>query len=364
MIKGYFTRLNYLRKYKINEKCKKQFKDLHLKVFLGGGSMYKAKREILIENENTYFENEEEMIHIAYCADEKFFFSMGISMTSIILNNQSNSLFFHIFTDEIDKGNLKKMKEIVKENSDVKIKIYCINNDLFIDLPKNEKWSEAAYYRIIIPKILQGKIKKVLYLDSDILCMKSINEIQNFNMNRNIILAVEDQGSEKELCRIIEKYHLKGGYFNTGFIYIDILRWNRENITQKVMALLKRNADKFEFWDQDALNIILDGKVGFLKEKWNYMYFLGSMTINVPKECIFIHFVSDDKPWKIWTKHHFMSKVYDEYKKKSLWCDCSLETPKTYKKMHKTAQSCLKQGFYKDTIVWYLKYIINKIVQK
>jgi len=300
-------------------------------------------------------------IHIAFGIDANFARGMGVCITSIILNNLDKNIAFHVFTDQINQADIEKLKELTQYKN-VKIKIYYIDSKVFKTLPTTMAWSQAIYYRFIMGKVLYGIVDKVLYLDADILCIGSLDALPQVEMKENIILAIADHpaGIEEKIKHLSIK---NGKYFNSGVMYIDINKWNDEKIAEKSLDLLLKNPEMYQSFDQDVLNVLLDGKTYFISENWNYIYNLGYMNHELPKGINLIHFTGD-KPWQRWTEHHFMVKVYEHYIKKSPWCDIPLSEPSHYKEKRRMAKSYAKRGKYIKAFIWYGKYLCARTKTK
>ncbi|MEB0233451.1 glycosyltransferase, partial [Undibacterium sp. 10I3] len=73
--------------------------------------------------------------------------------------------------------------------------------------------------------------------------------------------------------RRVAALHLKGGdYFNSGVMLINVQRWLAAEITQATIASILKDGKSFRFPDQDALNVVLDGRVKFIERKWNFLH--------------------------------------------------------------------------------------------
>lgn len=317
---------------------------------------------IILNSENlnaaNIVKNENVDIHIAFGIDINFARGMGICITSVILNNLEKNIMFHIFTDKMNKADLEKLKELTKYKN-VGIKIYYIDSDVFKTLPTTIAWSKAIYYRFIMGKVLYGSVDKVLYLDADILCVGSLDELIQFDIKENIIVAIEDNFVSSH--QRMEYLDIKNGkYFNSGVMYINIDRWNEEQIAERSLDLLQKNPERYKSFDQDVLNILLDGKTYFADEKWNYIYNLGYMNHEIPSGRKLIHFTGD-KPWQKWTQHHFMVKLYAPYMSKSPWCSIPLSEPFHYKEKRRMAKSYVKRGNYLKALLWYGKYLFARM---
>lgn len=65
------------------------------------------------------------VLNVAYGVDENYLFGVGISMASVILNNQ-NDVAFHIICDEYPEDFLQKSELLANEHN-ISISLYKIN---------------------------------------------------------------------------------------------------------------------------------------------------------------------------------------------------------------------------------------------
>ncbi|MBT0728297.1 hypothetical protein HGT73_13135 [Rosenbergiella australiborealis] len=111
----------------------------------------------------------EEELNIAYGADNKFILGAGVSIESVIINNENKKFKFHLFTDDISSENIEKISQICKKY-ETAIDIYNVNAELIRTLPTNKAWNHEIYFRLMIADYFCGKVKKILYLYSDVFC--------------------------------------------------------------------------------------------------------------------------------------------------------------------------------------------------
>lgn len=308
--------------------------------------------------EQTVFQETQADLHIAFGIDKNFARGMGILIDTIHSHNTEEKIVFHVFTDGINQNDLNKLKKLTVYQN-IMIKIYYIDINVFKNLPTTLAWSYATYYRFIMGKVLYGIIDKVLYIDADILCIGTLAELKNIDMDDNIVLAISEEGQFN-----VNRLGLKHGkYFNAGALYIDINKWNDAQIAEQAINLLQRNPEKYTYLDQDVLNILLDGKTRFIDKKWNYLYDMRKMNSELPDGIIFIHFIGD-KPWQRWSEYHFMVKFYNEYAEKTPWANVPLVEPSHYKEKKRMARSYAKRKMYMKALYWYGKYAVSKMKAK
>ncbi len=304
--------------------------------------------------------------HIAFGVDNNYARPMGVTITSILENNPNMNFVFHAFTHDISSENIERLEALEKKYQ-TKIQIHQVDPSIFQefgDFPKFRHYSIATFYRLLIPSRLQDVADRVLYLDADILCFGNLEYLANLDFENYCAAAVHD--SEKTERKQIANLGLKHGrYFNAGFLYINIAKWNENNISHEVMASLFDKNIELEFYDQDALNKALDGKVLYIETKWNYQYRLttqlksGKTKFDIPGDSVFIHFVGAMKPWRDWSPHE-SKNIFDRYQASSSWENKPFGGAMHYKEMHSLGAFCFKKGDVFDGIKWYMSYLKKK----
>lgn len=300
------------------------------------------------------------VFHIGYGIDHNYVRCTGVSITSICKNNQGCLLVFHIIASELDANDMKKLEDLAKANS-IDIHIYIIDTLRFKELPTQEYFPTSMYYRLILPLILQKGT--ILYLDADVICLQSLDEILQVSLSEHSIAAALDVATVGE--KRTHALNLPSStYFNSGVLLINIIKWNEDNILNRIMeVLLKRNID-LQYPDQDALNIVFQGKVQYLSQEWNRIGIVNEEDIEKKlKETKLLHFTAHPKPWSILWKYHsheLLKDIYHTYEAMSPWCDEPLLLPTHYKHMKWYAQDLWAEGNYKLSYKWYLKYLHTK----
>lgn len=305
-------------------------------------------------------------LHVAFGIDAFFAFPMGVSMTSFIANHQQQHITFHIFTDSLHPDDVLKLKKL-SEQYDILINIYYIDVSIFKNLKTSLDWPAAIYYRFIMGKKLYGKASRVLYIDADTVCLNSITDLFDCNLDDKIIAAVMDPINIREKNRLSfasyrKKINLQGNaYFNSGVMLIDIDKWHENNISDRALALLDEKSSLYDFPDQDALNVLLENKVLFLDKKYNYLYAKEQSTKHILAENLaIIHYAARPKPWYIWYDYP-LGTCYQKYVKESLWAEVPPVAPRTYQEMKLMAKAMKRAGKTGEMLHWYGHYCITKV---
>jgi lipopolysaccharide biosynthesis glycosyltransferase len=306
--------------------------------------------------------------HIAFCVDNHYFRSMGATITSVIANNPGVHFVFHVFAFAVSDDHRRRLTQLASK-FDVGTQIHIIDPAVFREFAQftqSSYYSPAIFTRLLIPTVLQGTTDRVLYLDADILCMGSIDELIRMDISDTIAVVVPD--AEATTARRTIALGLKTPkYFNSGVMFMNVDRWMANKISESTVEAILKDGEDYRFPDQDALNVVLDGRAKFIDKKWNYLYgLIGDLDadrrkLNIVGAAVFIHFAGAVKPWNDWSGHDSRD-LFARYHAMSPWADMSLdEVPQNYKEMRMFSRFLFKRRQFGDSAAWYFRYLSKKI---
>ena len=217
-------------------------------------------------------------------------------------NSELNIYILHkepeTFNDYKDK--LKKFENINK------IEIYKFNKDLshFPNLNKKHV-SEATYYRLFISEFLPENLKKIIYVDSDVLCINNpevdfentFEDLDKFSKTIAVYPEIIKESKDHDLFSNLELQYDK--YFNAGVMFINFEKWVNEVNPPDILNLVELYREKIIFWDQDILNKYFDGNFLEINNNLNF-----SIQSSIPVDSFInyaklIHYAGNHKPWNI-----------------------------------------------------------------
>ena len=210
-----------------------------------------------------------DMIHVAYAVhDEHGSFSKftGTSIASIFMNTSSR-VVIHILHDEsLSKENREKF-EALAEKYGQEIRFYDVEELATRDLIKvleampemsESRFSVGAFYRLLVGKVIPHDVKKLIYLDSDIIVNLDIAELYAEPVGANGIAAVMEHAlthGKPAPQPLVESGEVpRDKYFNSGVMVMDMDKFrSHESIVDDGLLMLKNHPDSF-CYDQDVLN--------------------------------------------------------------------------------------------------------------
>ncbi|MDY7580016.1 glycosyltransferase [Herbaspirillum sp. RTI4] len=302
--------------------------------------------------------------HVAFCIDNRYFRAMGATIASLIAHNPDLHFHFHILAFEVADEHRQRVDQL-QQRLNVLADIHLIDANQFTQFApfvRSTYYSPSIFTRLLIPEVLKEVAAKVLYLDADILCVGDVRELLEADVSEEIALVVPD--AEATTKRRVAALHLKGGdYFNSGVMLINVQRWLAAEITQATIASILKDGKSFRFPDQDALNVVLDGRVKFIERKWNFLHGLvgdlenGRYQMRPLDDARLVHFAGSVKPWSNWTLHA-STQLFARHHAQSPWSDMDMdEIPQNYKEMRMYALFLKQRGKYYQSFVWFVKYL-------
>lgn len=171
--------------------------------------------------------------------------------------------------------------------------------------------SPATFYRLFIAEILPPEIDQAVYLDADMLALRSIADL--FAIQVDALVAAADQCNP---CEGIRLWGDKNGtYFNAGVLVIPVKRWLQQGLLQQFLNVLATEEQRILWHDQDILNITLT-------HHWQRL----SVWLNVDVAVVYalpgpmieeharlIHFSGKSKPWNALNPSPFTSQWDQAY---------------------------------------------------
>jgi len=269
----------------------------------------------------------EERVHIAASCDDNYAQHVGVMFQSLLENTASPlKIKCHLISNGISQKNQLLLNQIVQKFGST-LHIIAADNSKYADLPTS-RYGQAAYQRISLADYLPPSIKKVIYLDSDIIVLGDIERLWNMPLKGQALGAIENLSPKA--CK-----HLalpRQEYFNSGVMLIDLNEWRKGNIYQQAVELVNKHQEKLRYFDQCTLNMIFRNRWEKLPLQWNQQSDIYGVLKKYANGCGYleneikaaitnpsiVHFIGKQKPWLINCYHPFKTS-YQHYLSKTPW---------------------------------------------
>nr|WP_230082463.1 MULTISPECIES: lipopolysaccharide 3-alpha-galactosyltransferase [Providencia] len=314
----------------------------------------------------------DDCLHISYGIDRNFLYGCGISIASLLKNNEDISFCFHVFTDYFDSEQEALFRELAEQYK-TSIKIYLVDCEQLKSLPSTKNWSYATYFRFIIADYFSEQLERIIYMDADIMCQGSLSDLLHIEFKENqVVAAVPERDSDwwKKRADALGIPSIANGYFNAGFLILNLVSWKENDISLKAMNLLSQDEvkAKISYLDQDILNMLLTGKIVYLDQKYNTQYSInyelqdGRKENPITSSTILIHYIGPTKPWHEWANYP-TAKPFLDAKNASPWKNIPLLKAKSSNHLRYCAKHSFKQKLYWLGIKSQAQYFLAKITK-
>jgi lipopolysaccharide biosynthesis glycosyltransferase len=279
-------------------------------------------------------------------ADDRYAMPLAVTVRSA-LDSLSASARLDLYI--IDGGVSPESRERLNRSwNDSRLSVIWLQPDLStIDgLSVSHHVSRMTYARILLPKVLPSHLDRVIYLDADLLVLRSLTDLWDESVEGVACAAAVDAAAPWLDARAMLPNYAscaaflaathpvpnfrelnldpQAGYFNAGVLLVNLRQWRDEKITEQALDCLERNRDHVLWWDQYALNVVLHGRWRPLDMRWNQGAHIHCPGYALPEGSPFdkptytavrenpwiVHFTSPVKPWHFTSDHPFRRRFF------------------------------------------------------
>ncbi len=257
-------------------------------------------------------------LFIATVIDEAYLLPLRVMLVSLkaYLNPSYWPVLF-LFNSRLGAEQLKTIAALVETQSIVP------SAAMTSMLPRSPSFIAEAAFPLVLSDLLPETVKRVLFLDPDMLVLDDIARIWETDISNGSVAAVVDQAIPTcSSPRGVKNWSSLGipdsaPYFNAGVMLINLTRWRRLNIPARASEYFYRISGQTDFLHQEALNAVLWDDWVPLDERWNLIASLTGRAYGPYKRFSWgppgiVHFAGRFKPWRMRLGGPFAA-VYNEF---------------------------------------------------
>ncbi|MFH0770373.1 MAG: glycosyltransferase family 8 protein [Candidatus Peregrinibacteria bacterium] len=267
--------------------------------------------------------------HIVFAANENHAIGLAVTVRSLLEHwNPSQPLTLRILDAGLHPETVKQLMASWKFPS-VSIAFQPVDLHPVAHLKLTRGMQAVTYSRLLLPGIFPD-VHRTLYLDSDLLIRTDVTPLWETDLGGKPMGAVQDTG-----CPVVSSpsiglhnYRELGldpglPYCNAGVLLLDLERWRKDAISERIIRYVVTHPHDIQWWDQDGLNAVLAGQWQLLDRRWNVTaQAIELMGWHPPahehahiqclnEEAKIIHFLGRYKPWKEGSRHPKTAEFFD-----------------------------------------------------
>ena len=251
----------------------------------------------------------------------------------------------------------------------------CLENDIILKTFDRAllEGLGLVFGRFIISKTIAEFYDKIIYLDSDIQAEGSLTPLFQVDLSNDQVAQVIDPMSllfkaaprfaKSNLSALRRQGFTERNlsrYYNGGLILASGSGWI--TLSEKCFTLAKTSKTDFRFYDQDIINLVMNGNQIPLSFNWNYPVFFDNCGLDVIKAPNIKHFMSNPRPWDgpFLPWGHKGYKIYADFAEKYPKLATSLTPFSGRKKLKYYLQQLVKRQI--DGFIWDRREIRSAIL--
>jgi len=282
-------------------------------------------------------------MNFVYATDDRYAGYCGISLTSLLENNQDVSdISVYILAYRISDQNCNKLRVLCDRYGArlLMIDIEDFQDKIGFDV-NTSAYNPIVLSRLFLTSYLPVNVDRVLYLDCDIIVTDSLKALfedkiggSDFTEYSVAMCPELYMPDDKKRNIGLDKTDT---YFNAGVILVNLSRWRALNLDQSFLAYYRAKQGDLLYNDQDIINHCCRRDVLTLPQWYNtctnlpyfpkwYLKRIQKAFCYEPSEVysdrlrkpVIIHYQGEERPW-IHGNRNFYRAFYDQYRQMSEW---------------------------------------------
>jgi lipopolysaccharide biosynthesis glycosyltransferase len=223
-------------------------------------------------------------------------------LESLMKTNKDIHFIAHTFSDDLSDSSIEKLKNTLEDGgSELVLHVLPEHaKELIQNAPTLKHISIATYYRLFLPYVIDASIRKVLYLDCDILVRRSVKGLFRKTKPETVIVGASDINEEDHADRVGVDV-----YVNTGVLTMDMIgirkMYTMESMAEGIAKIMDQPM-KILLGDQDIINMLFAGHIEKVSNIYNFQRLIHKAYClkhpSLVKKTVIAHFITGDKPWK------------------------------------------------------------------
>lgn len=245
-------------------------------------------------------------IHVALTFDDNFWAPAYALMRSVCLfTHRRRDLVFHLFHRTLSPDHHADLETIAGEFG-ARLVFHPLDRDgLFADIarrmPENRRLTNIVYARLVIDRLLPPDVRRILYLDCDMLVRDAIETLYEIDMRGFPVAAVRDTigafiTGGRDLNANRDIFDAADPYFNAGLLLIDVALWRAADIPARLEQALSEGIMQRIYYDQDLLNLVFKNDWLALPPRWNT---IDARLAHEGLDPAILHYTGQAKPWAL-----------------------------------------------------------------
>ncbi|GLT35433.1 hypothetical protein SLA2020_098870 [Shorea laevis] len=261
------------------------------------------------------------LVHIAMTLDPEYLRGTMAAVHSVLKHSSCpENIFFHFLAS--DSSSVRPNDFIPLLHSafpSLSFRVYefkeSLVNNLISSSIRQALENPLNYARIFLADILDPSIRRVIYLDSDVIVVDDIHKLWRISLSGSRTIGAPEYchanfnkyftsqfWSDPELAGVF--VGKRACYFNTGVMVMDLGRWREGEYTREILKWMKVQKERriYELGSLPPFLLVFGGDVEAIDHRWNQHGLGGDNVVDScrnlhPGGVSLLHWSGKGKPW-------------------------------------------------------------------
>src|SRR6266699_7252468 len=208
-----------------------------------------------------------EPIVLALASNERYFPGLYCAVASALSHlNAAREVHLKVLDGGISQTSRDTFSKLIDlVGGVVRLEFVTVNPSVFGKATLGPGEAHMTYCRILLPHLLD--VPRLIYLDCDVLVFRDLAQLFDLELAPGKVLAAARDSETLSLAddspTIADASNLprEGAYFNCGVMLMNLDALREQHFFPRSIEFLNSWSGKYRFWDQSAINFILNGQV-------------------------------------------------------------------------------------------------------
>lgn len=247
-------------------------------------------------------------INILVTIDANYIQPLQVMLKSMFLNNPEEHFRVFLMHSRLAPDHVDGITAFVERNGHTLSEVR-IGEECFCDAPVVKHYTKEMYYRLLAFRYLPPELRRILYLDPDILVINPIRSLYDTDLSGwSFAAAYHDIIFAREINRLrFPEYNIKA-YFNSGVLLMNLETIRARVSESEIYNFVRKHKNTLILPDQDILNSLYSQDIkkldGFLYNydvryyKYRLLMAKKQVTMDsIVNDTVILHFCGKRKPW-------------------------------------------------------------------
>lgn len=277
-------------------------------------------------------------IPVLFCCNPAFYQHLAVALVSMLENNPHTRFDIHLMTSGRDDRLENRLRASLAAYRNAALTVHYLSLESFEHFFVSSHITLESYLRIFAADVLGDRIGKILYLDCDLVVLGDLWDLWTTDIGAYALAAAPDlyAGYRRAALGVPENRT----YVNAGVLLLNLDRWRRTNVKERLIRFIEGHAGTLTFHDQDAINAVLHESILVLDRRWNVQAQMYRLRRHVFPEAYplireacrhpaILHYAGPEKPWRF-RMSVAKRQLYFAYLRKTDWRNARFQGRRWY----------------------------------